>query len=82
MLKFQTKSALLVAHKQWLLSLRVNIFGEKQRSLAIQGKCQMGKKKKENQTKPFYFLQFLPTHCNNLSGTTLFIGHKPAKTQT
>lgn len=78
MLKFQTKSVLLIVYKQWPLSLRLNTFGEKQRSLEIQGKCQMGKKKK-TKPRPFIFLNF---YCNNLSGTTLFIGHIIAKNQT
>jgi len=36
-------------------------------------KVSNGKRRKLN--KLVYFLKFSPTHYNNLSGTTLFIGH-------
>lgn len=46
MLKFWTKSTLLIASKYWLLSLRLNTFEEEQKLLVIYGQCQMEKKKK------------------------------------
>lgn len=35
MLEFQATSALLIAYKQWPMSLRLNTFGEKQRLLVV-----------------------------------------------
>lgn len=92
MLKFQAKSALLIAFKQWTMNLRLNTFGEKQRSLVVRDKCRMRGEKSKLKQEGFgvifcccclfvlVLFFFKATYSSNLNGTTPFLVHKIAKT--